>query len=157
MPTIYLETLIKATPKDCFQLCLNVDLHQISTKQTSETIVGGIRQGRLTLGDTVTWKAKHFGIWQYLTVQITQEEPFSYFCDEMLKGTFKSMKHEHLFEVKGDETLMKDIFHFESPFGILGEFVNWLFLTNYMEKFLIERNRLIQTVAESSEKGKFLS
>jgi len=45
---------------------------------------------------------------------------------------------------------MVDIFEFESPFGIFGKLFNKIFLKNYLKKFLIERNRLIKEIAESS-------
>ena len=46
---------------------------------------------------------------------------------------------------------MKDIFIFESPFGVLGKLVNSLFLKNYMFKLLIERNRVIKEYAETDK------
>jgi hypothetical protein len=44
---------------------------------------------------------------------------------------------------------MTDLFEFESPLGFLGKLANHLFLTNYMTKLLIERNRIIKEFAES--------
>ena len=72
------------------------------------------------------------------------------FTDVMVKGAFKSMKHQHIFEQKDDKTLMTDIFEFESPFGILGKIFNQIFLTNYLKGFLLERNRMLNEFAESS-------
>jgi ligand-binding SRPBCC domain-containing protein len=71
------------------------------------------------------------------------------FTDVMLKGAFRSMKHQHLFRQEGRHTVMTDIFEFESPFGIIGKIVNAVFLKNYMKKFLLERNRLIKNTAEA--------
>lgn len=66
----------------------------------------------------------------------------------MLKGTFKSLKHQHLFSQEGENTIMTDIFEFESPFGIVGKLFNRFFLKNYLTKFLITRNELIRKTAE---------
>lgn len=157
MPTIHLETVIAAPPEVCYYLSLNVDLHQLSTGSTGEHIVDGVRQGIMRLGETVTWKAKHFGIWQTLKTQITEANPPTYFCDEMLRGAFKSMRHEHHFSSAGNSsTLMKDVFEFESPFGSIGKFVNWFVLEKYMRQFLIERNRALKEVAESERREAFL-
>jgi ligand-binding SRPBCC domain-containing protein len=73
----------------------------------------------------------------------------------MVSGAFKSFRHEHHFEESGKGTLMKDIFIFESPLGILGTIANHLLLTKYMIYFLNERNMVIKEFAES-EKGKKL-
>jgi ligand-binding SRPBCC domain-containing protein len=71
------------------------------------------------------------------------------FTDVMLKGTFKSFKHQHIFTQEGKNTVMTDILEFESPFGIIGKVFNKLFLKNYLIKFLLKRNNLIKTTAES--------
>src|SRR5690242_2188229 len=57
MPTIRLETFIDASPKRCFDLSLNVDLHRHSVAHTSERPVAGVTSGVMKLGDTVTWEA----------------------------------------------------------------------------------------------------
>jgi hypothetical protein len=44
---------------------------------------------------------------------------------------------------------MKDIFIFESPFGMLGEMVNYLFLGRYMTHLLKQRNKVLKEAAES--------
>jgi ligand-binding SRPBCC domain-containing protein len=66
----------------------------------------------------VTWRAKHFGIWQTLTSKITEFDFPNSFTDVMIKGAFKSFRHEHLFYAINDQTVMKDIFIFESPFWV---------------------------------------
>jgi len=119
MPTIILQIKIKATAEICYKLSLSVDLHQLSTSKTGEHIVDGVKFGVMKLGDFVTWRAKHFGIWQNLSTKITNAEPYTFFKDEMIKAAFKSMKHEHYFKENGDYTTMKDIFvcdRSESPF-----------------------------------------
>ncbi|MBD2701856.1 SRPBCC family protein [Spirosoma sp. BT702] len=156
MSVLLLETAIKAKPEVCYKLSLSVDLHQLSTQKTGEHIVGGVRQGIMRVGDTVTWKAKHFGVWQTLTTQITDEKPFDHFVDEMLQGAFKSMKHEHYFVETNYGTLMRDVFRFESPLGLLGRFFNLIILENYMKRFLLERNQTIREIAESGQWRSFI-
>jgi ligand-binding SRPBCC domain-containing protein len=156
MSKIILETPIKASAEICYKLSLSVDLHQLSTSKTGEHIVDGVREGIMKLNDTVTWRAKHFGVWQNLTTKITETKPFEYFVDEMQKGAFKSMRHEHYFIENEGVTTMKDVFEFESPFGILGTIFNKLILENYMKRFLIERNLMIKEIAESGNWKNYL-
>ena len=157
MSKIILETYINSTSEICYKLSLNVDLHKLSTSKTGEYIIDGVREGIMKLNDTVTWRAKHFGIWQNLTTKITETKPHEYFVDEMLKGAFESMRHEHYFIENGGSTIMRDVFNFTSPLGILGVIFNKLILENYMKRFLIERNLLIKDVAESENWEKFIS
>jgi ligand-binding SRPBCC domain-containing protein len=156
MSKIILETSIKSSVEICYKLTLSVDLHKLSTSKTGEHIVDGVREGIMSLNDTVTWKAKHFGIWQNLTTKITETKPFEYFVDEMQKGAFKFMRHEHYFIENEGITTMKDVFNFTSPFGILGTIFNKLILENYMKRFLIERNQMIKEVAESGDWKNYL-
>lgn len=99
--------------------------------------------------ESVTWRAKHFGVYQKLTSIITEYDRPNYFVDEMQKGAFKRFKHEHRFEELDGETLMTDIFDYQSPFGILGELADKLFLEKHMTELLIERNRIVKEFAES--------
>lgn len=156
MATIILETLINAPIKRCFNLSRSIDLHKLSTAKTKEEAIGGRTGGLIEEGEFVTWRAVHLGIRQKLTVKITKMESPGYFRDEMVKGAFKSMHHEHIFEEQNGLTLMKDIFIFESPLGLIGKAFNTIFLTNYMRGFLMERNAVIKQIAEGEEWKKLL-
>ncbi len=149
MPKIELETFIKSEIEICFDLARSIDLHLISTSKTNEKAIAGRTQGLIEFDEFVTWEATHFGVRQKLTSKITAfDKPF-HFRDEQLKGIFKSIKHDHYFEQKNDGVLMKDVFEYGAPFGLIGKVVEQLILTNYLKKFLIERNEVIKNYAES--------
>ena len=150
MPKIHLETIINADIQTVFDLSRNIDFHQESTSKTNEKAIAGKTSGLIELEETVTWRAKHLGFYQTLTTKIIEMESPKMFTDIMIHGAFKSMKHQHIFRKKEGKTLMIDIFEFESPFGILGKIFNQIFLKNYLKHFLIERNRMIKEIAESS-------
>lgn len=150
MATIILETVIHAPVEICFDLSRSIDLHIESTKHTGETAIAGKTSGLISLGETVTWRAKHLGIWQMLTSKITEMHLPDFFADEMVEGAFKSFRHEHYFRVIENGTMMKDVFMFESPMGILGELVNLIFLKGYMKRLLEIRNQVIKTAAEKA-------
>src|SRR4051812_32244318 len=110
MPIIELSTVIHASIGTCFDLARSIDLHIESTKQTGERAIAGRTSGLIELDETVTWQAKHFGIRQNLTSKITTFDYPNFFADEMVKGAFKSFRHEHHFAWVDDHTLMKDVF-----------------------------------------------
>lgn len=151
MSTIELTTEINAPIERCFLLSLSVDLHLLSTKQTNEKAIAGVTSGIMKLNDTVTWRARHFGIYQDLTSKVSEYKYPTYFVSEMIKGAFKKMHHQHIFEEKGDVTVMKDIFTFQAPLGLLGRLFSILVLKNYMKYFLEERNKTIKQAAEGTE------
>jgi ligand-binding SRPBCC domain-containing protein len=149
MPTIVLETFIDAPIERVFDLSKSIDLHKHTMTDSQEEAISGRTSGLIELNETVTWRAKHFGIYQLLTVKIIDYDRPTMFCDKMLKGTFASMKHIHQFENQGKGTKMTDIFHFTSPLGLIGVFANWLFLNRYMTKLLKKRNIELKVIAES--------
>ena len=148
MLLIQLHTYINSDIKTCFDLARNIDFHQESLIHSKEKAIAGKTSGLITMGESVTWEATHFGIKQQLTSKITAFDAPNYFVDEMVSGAFKSFKHEHIFKTEGNQTLMIDKFYFESPFGIFGKLANKLFLKNYMIKLLATRNSLLKEKAE---------
>ena len=157
MPRIELQTEIKADRKIVFDLSRSIDLHKISTEQTNETAIAGKTSGLIELNESVTWKAKHFGIYQKLTSKGTEFDQPAYFADEMISGAFRSFKHEHHFKEYNQGTLMIDIFDYESPLGFLGKLADILFLENYMKDLLCRRNQIVKEFAESDRWKQVLS
>ncbi|MCI5083005.1 MAG: SRPBCC family protein [Saprospiraceae bacterium] len=157
MPIIRLETHINAPKKIVFDLSRSVELHKISNAHTNETVVAGRKSGLFQENDTVTWRAKHLGIYQQLTSKMTLMQPYDQFENQMLKGAFKGFKHQHFFEETASGTLMKDVFDFEAPLGVLGKLANWLFLEKYMRDLLLRRNKTIKEFAESGRYKEILS
>ncbi|AJY74022.1 SRPBCC family protein [Paenibacillus beijingensis] len=156
MPVIETSMIIQAPPRLCFDLARSIDVHMQSASQTREKAIAGRTAGLIELGETVTWEAVHFGVKQRLTVKITAMEPPWRFTDEMIRGAFRRFTHTHEFIPQADGTLMIDRFDYDSPLGLLGRLADILFLTRYMEQFLVKRNTVIKEIAEKSA-SKYLS
>lgn len=155
MPKIELTTEIYSTIDICFDLARSIDLHKISTSKTKEEAIQGRTSGLISLNETVTWQATHFGVRQILKSKITAYDRPNYFRDEQINGIFESIYHEHKFEQLVNKVIMKDNFEFQSPFGLFGKVFNKLILTNYLRQLLIDRNNVIKDFAET-EKWKLL-
>jgi ligand-binding SRPBCC domain-containing protein len=151
MPTITLQTLIKAPIQVCFDAARSIDMHMASVpKNSKEKAINGVTSGLIGLNEQVEWKAKHLGFYFRMTVCITTFKSPILFVDEQTNGPFKKMRHQHHFVANGENTEMQDEFYFESPFGIIGRLVNFLFLEKYMLHLLRERNRFMKEVLENS-------
>jgi len=149
MPLIKTQTIIEANVKTCFDLARSIDVHQESLKQSQEIAIYGKITGLIELGETVTWEAKHFGFVQHLTSKVTKFESSKYFVDEMVSGAFKLFRQAHIFRENGDKTIMINVLYFESPYGIVGNVANSLFLKRYMANLLKKRNKFIKNKAEA--------
>lgn len=149
MPLIQIDTIIHAPIERVFDLNRSIELHMISTSASNEKAVAGKTTGLIGLGETVTWRARHFGLYQHLTVKITEfDQPYS-FTDEQVNGIFSSFKHQHIFESTGGNTFVKDVFQYKSPLGSIGRIADVLFLKKYMTQLLEIRNQTIKTYAET--------
>jgi ligand-binding SRPBCC domain-containing protein len=153
---IELSTHIAAPVERCFDLARSVDLHVRSTAGTGERAVAGRTTGLLELGDEVTWRARHLGVWQSLSGRISAYDRPRHFQDTMLRGAFKYLRHDHFFDAADGGTVMRDVFEFAAPLGPLGRLAERIFLTSYMRQFLEARNRELKGVAESAEWSRFI-
>ena len=154
MSLIEVHTRIAAPPETCFDLARSVEVHLASTAHTRERAVAGRTTGLCEKGDTITWRARHFGIFQHLTVRITELNYPRHFQDKMVKGAFQGFTHDYYFEADGAGTHMRDRFEYAAPLGPLGRLAEWLFLDRYMRGLLEQRNAVIRELAERNPQVK---
>ena len=153
MVTLDEFTSIRAPIERCFDLARSVEAHLAGNRHWGEAAVamGGVTSGLIGLGERVTWRARHFGVRQTLTTEITAMDRPGYFQDTMIRGAFRSMNHDHYFRsLSPDETEMRDVFQFAAPLGILGRVAEFVVLRRYMRALLCERNAVIREIAEST-------
>ena len=149
MTRIDLVTEIDAPIGIVYDLARDLDLHARSMVDSRERAIGGRTTGRIESGETVTWRAHHFGRWWTLTSVITDAEPPSQFADEQRSGPFRSFRHEHRFEpLAADRTRMVDRWEHRSPLGLLGKLTDRLILARYMRGLLERRNATLKAEAE---------
>ena len=151
MPTIHLTTFIAGPVERVFDLSRNISLHKIAMQQTGELAISGITSGLINKDDTVTWKAKHFFKTRFFTSRVIEMKPFEKFTDKMIRGDFVSFQHEHFFKPADNGSIVIDIISYEPPFGILGKMMSRLYLTPYIEKLVVNRNKVIRQYAESEK------
>lgn len=145
-----LETLISASPDRCFDLSRSVDAHVSSMAQSREQAVERPKSALLSLGDEVTWRARHFGISFTMTAKITSFDRPHRFVDEQQRGPFKNWWHEHTFIGSGDgSTLMTDTVRYLAPLGPLGAIAEQIVLDTYMPRLLRQRNVWIKNSLEA--------
>ncbi len=157
MGEIILETAVQAPRTRVFDLSTSIDFHCYSAAGTQERAIAGIKSGLIGLNEEVTWRARHLFVWQELSVRVTEFERPAHFRDEMVRGAFLWMRHDHYFTATtGDSTLMKDVFAYEAPLGMAGHIVNKLLLERYFRRFLMDRNEHIRQAAETDAWQNFL-
>ena len=148
--TIDLTTDVDAPIERVFDLARDLDLHARSMAHTGERAIAGRTSGLVEPGDTVTWRARHFGLWWTLQSRIMAVEPPVYFDDLPVRGPFAWFHHEHRFEpLGGGRTRMRDHWRHRSPLGPLGWLADRLVIGRYMRRQLETRNAALKREAEA--------
>jgi len=159
MVTLQELTVIRAPIERCFDLARNVEVHLAGNVHCGEAAIAsaGVTTGIIDLGQRVTWRAKHFGVWQQLTSEITAMDRPSFFQDTMIRGPFRFMQHDHVFgNLSPDATEMRDVFRFAAPLPVFGRLAELAVLRGYMRALLLERNAVVKEIAESAAWQKYL-
>jgi ligand-binding SRPBCC domain-containing protein len=151
------HTVIAAPIERCFDLARSVEVHLEGNVHWGETAIAS-GTGLIELGQQVTWRAKHFGLWLSLTSEITSMHRPSYFQDAMTHGPFRFLKHDHIFQpLSQDTTEMEDVFTFAAPLSLAGRLVEICLLRRYMQALLRERNAVLKHIAESEAWRRYLT
>lgn len=143
-----LSTTIEAPVQAVFDASLDIDAHLASMESSGEMAVGGVTSGKIALGETVTWRARHFGIVWKMTSKITEMDEPRRFVDEQVRGPFRRFRHEHEFHEHGAHTHMVDKILFDAPFWLLGDAVETIALGRYLPKLIMERNAFLKSELE---------
>ena len=143
------RTLIAAEPSAVCAASLSIDAHLASMAASGERAVDGMTSGQIGLGDTVTWRARHFGVVWQMTSRVTELDAPSRFVDEQVRGPFQRFRHEHLFDRRDSGTEMVDVISFTAPLGPLGFLAEKLALQRYLPHLIRERNRYLKQSLEN--------
>ncbi|PCN49038.1 cyclase [Curtobacterium sp. 'Ferrero'] len=146
-----LDTHLDCPPDRAAALSLDVGVHERSLADTGERAVGGVTSGTITLGQTVTFRARHLGIVWRLTSRITVLDAPHRFVDEQVRGPFARFRHEHRFAAAGAGTRMVDVVEFAAPLGPLGRIAEMLVLDRYLRHIIARRNTVLVAEAGGSE------
>ena len=141
-----LRTELDGTMEQAFELSRSIDAHLGSMEHTGERAVAGVTSGLIGLGETVTWRARHFGVPWTMTSRITAFDEPHRFTDEQVSGPFHSFRHVHIFEplerpMGTARTIMLDDITFSAPLGPLGVVAEHLALTRHLQRLIRARNR----------------
>jgi hypothetical protein len=149
-----LETRIAAPIEACFDAALDVSIHAESAAFSGERLAEpGRLEGLLELGDLVCFEGRHFGIRQRFCARIVELDRPRRFVDEMLRGAFKSLRHEHSFAEVDGGTVMHDFLVWQPPLGILGAIADRLFVIRHLQRFVATKQQRLKAIIESREKA----
>lgn len=146
-----LVTVLGAAPEVAFDRSLDVGFHLRSMAGSREEVVGRAPEGLLGLGDEVTWRARHLGLWWQMTNRVTEYERPHRFVDAQVRGPFQSFRHVHLFQPTPGGCVMTDLVSFTAPYGPVGSLADRVILTRYLQRIIRYRNATLLAELGSPE------
>jgi ligand-binding SRPBCC domain-containing protein len=147
-----LRTCIAAPIEIVFELARDIGFHERSMTGSGEQAIEGRTSGPIGLGETVTWRARHFGIWWTLRSRITAMTPPTGFTDEQVRGPFAWFRHDHRLDAVDGGTMMIDVWRHASPLGPVGWLADRLIVGRYMRHLLETRNAALKAESERRER-----
>ncbi|GAB3272351.1 hypothetical protein GCM10027586_21230 [Kineococcus gypseus] len=153
MPVVIeIVTVVDAPATVVFDLELDVDVHAASLAGSGETATTSTGRRRLGPDDEVTFSARHLGRRWCMTSRVTAYERPHRFVDEQVRGPFRTLRHEHLFEaLSAQRTRMTDRMGITAPAGPLGTAVTHLLLAPYLRRLLRQRAAHVKHAAEAGD------
>jgi ligand-binding SRPBCC domain-containing protein len=147
--TVVVVTSIRAPAAVVFDLELDAEVHAASLESSGEQATTSTGRPGLALGDEVTFTARHLGRTWRLTSRVTEYDRPHGFVDEQVRGPFRAMRHEHLFDAADDGTTrMTDRMTFTAPLGPIGAVAARLVLAPYVRRLLVLRAAHVRRLAE---------
>ncbi|MFI5956455.1 SRPBCC family protein [Cryptosporangium sp. NPDC051539] len=147
-------TLVHAPVEVVFDLARDVREHTSALAHTGERVVApGRLSGRLSAGDLVCFRARHFGLRLGLDARVVSMEAPVRFSDEQVRGPFASLRHDHLFAPTGAGTLVTDRVVWRSPFGLVGRLADEIAVRRQLLGILTARNTHLKRRAEVRSYG----
>lgn len=134
-------TLVTEFPVDVeamFDVSLDIDVQAASMFNQRGSAIDGVTSGRIELDQTVTWRARFFGVWFTHTSRITELHAPRSFTDEQVAGPFRSYRHQHFFDGVPGGCRMTDHITVASPIG--GRPVEAAILIPVLRRLILRRN-----------------
>ena len=142
--TLIYSQEIPVDKKKCWQFFSDPrNLQRITPPEMDFEILSDLPKN-VYAGQIILYKIKILpGIKANWTTEITHVKEDEYFVDEQRFGPYKFWHHQHLFTETADGMKVTDIIHYAIPAGLIGRFMNRLFIRKKLENIFIYRTKFL--------------
>lgn len=102
---------------------------------------------KMYAGQIITYTVKPIlGIPLFWMTEITHVGEGQFFVDEQRAGPYALWHHQHHFTAIPGGVEMTDLLHYSVPFGLFGDFANWLFVRRQLLDIFDFRKEKLETL-----------
>jgi len=150
---LYRETVLPITMLAAWDFFSNpVNLSKITPAEMDFRVVSENLPSHIHNGLVIKYVVRPLaGIPLKWVSQISSVNAPYMFVDEQLKGPYAYWHHEHTFEEKNGNVLMKDKVTYSVPFGILGQLANKLIVKSKLNEIFDYRTKIILEIFKKDE------
>jgi ligand-binding SRPBCC domain-containing protein len=112
-----------------------------------------IRGSPLDVGTTIIYRIRWLGVPLSWVTRIDEFERNRRFVDVQIRGPYRWWRHEHTFEGRNGQTLVRDTVRYELPLGILGTIVHRLVVRHQLRDIFEYRASQIRLIFPGSGAG----
>lgn len=95
-------------------------------------------------GMIITYKVSPLPFFRTTWVtEITHVQDKHYFVDEQRFGPYSFWQHQHWLQLTEQGVQMSDLVSYKPPFGVLGQFANWIFIRKQIQQIFDYRKRAL--------------
>ncbi len=113
-----------------------------------------IRGTPLDVGTTIAYRIRWLGVPLSWVTRIDEFERNRRFVDVQIRGPYRWWRHEHTFEERSGQTLMRDRVDYELPLGVLGRVAHRLLICRQLCNIFDYRASQIRLMFPSSGGGR---
>jgi ligand-binding SRPBCC domain-containing protein len=112
-----------------------------------------IRGSPLDVGTTIIYRIRWLGVPLSWVTRIDEFERNRRFVDVQISGPYRTWRHEHTFEDRNGQTLLRDRVQYELPLGILGRIAHRLLVCRQLCAIFDYRSSQIRQMFPGSGAG----
>lgn len=121
------------------------NLNELTPAEVSFEILSPVTGVEMYPGMIIQYRVSPFlGIKLDWVTEITQIRDQEFFIDDQRTGPYALWHHQHHFREVDGGTEMKDILHYQVPFGPIGSIANWLFVERQVDQIFYFREKAIR-------------
>jgi ligand-binding SRPBCC domain-containing protein len=151
MSTIHVTSCIHAPVERVFNLSRSTSIHKAVLRSYKKGALESGGDGLMAAGEKIIFRLNFLGRGRELVTKIDVMEVPRMFVSTLVRGSFRSLRHEHHFKPIDNGTLLIDLLEYEPAFGAVGKMADGLLVRSFLKKYLEAKNRLIKQYAEGEK------
>ncbi|MDH5379825.1 MAG: SRPBCC family protein [Cyclobacteriaceae bacterium] len=144
--TLHREQRLEKSVDEVWEFLSNPEnLSRITPEEMDFKIVNMSIKNQTYAGQLISYRIGLFpGVRLNWLTEITHVNAPDYFVDEQRFGPYSFWHHQHILQEDEDGVTMIDEVNYAIPFGLIGQFIHWIFIKKKLNSIFNYRSDIIK-------------